>query len=82
MRSKLDNKFKHSTWYKGANLTCREAITKLACIKYDMHLSKKPSLVQNDELFSDIEYDYILTDGRCFYRLNDEEYNLYISLNK
>lgn len=82
MKSKLDNKFKHNVWYKGAKLTCREAITKIACIQYDMCLSKKPSKVQNDELFSDINYDYVLTDGRCFYRLSDEEYDLYMSIKR
>ena len=81
MRSKLDSKFIHGTWYKGEGLTKREALIKLHK-SLDIYLDKKPSLKQPDNLLDDIIYQYVLVGGKSFYRLSEEEYNFYISQSK
>ena len=81
MRSKLDNKFIHGTWYKGVGLTKRDALVKLHK-NLDIYLDKKPALKQSDNLLDDIIYQDVLVGDRGFYRLSKEEYNFYISLNR
>ena len=49
MKSKLDNKFRHGTWYKGCGMTKREVLIKLH-ENLDIYLDKKPTLKQSDNL--------------------------------
>lgn len=81
MKSKLDNKFRHGTWYKGCGMTKREVLIKLHK-NLDIYLDKKPALKQSDNLLDDIIYQDVLVGDVGFYRLSKEEYDFYISLDK
>lgn len=79
MRNKLDNKFTHHAFYKGAGITKRDALKRLH--EYpDIWLAKKPSKNQSDYLLDDTVYDYVLTDGKYNYKLKDYELEYYLSL--
>ena len=72
----LDRKFKHHKWFK-------EGVTVAHAIDYfaksgDFYLSQKPSKKQSSGLFDDTIYDDIITDGRCTYRMTQEEVDYYL----
>lgn len=79
-RSKLDNKFRHHKWFK-EGVTVRYALDYFAK-NGDVYLSKKPSKKQSMGLFDTILYDDILTDGKCSYKLTEEEKNYYLERKK
>ena len=75
-KENLEKKFKHRTWFK-------EGVTVGFALDYfaktsDFYLNKKPALKQSGNLLDAIIYDDIITDGRCFYRLSEEEKQYYL----
>ena len=76
MKDFLGKRFKHRTWFK-------EGVTVGFALDYfaktsDFYLNKKPSLKQSGNLLDAIIYDDTITDGRCFYRLSEEEKQYYL----
>lgn len=76
---KLDSKFRHHAWYKGAGLTKRDALKNIHAYP-DIYLSRKPAKNQSDYIFADVIYEDVLTDGRYTYKLKDYELKYYLSL--
>lgn len=74
----LDKKFNNGIWFKGQGLTVKQVL-EWAASNYTW-IIKKPSLKQSDNLFNNINYDYVLKaeGGRGSYRLTAEEYNYYM----
>lgn len=76
MKNFLEKKFNHRTWFK-------EGVTVSYALDYfaktsDFCLSQKPALKQFENLLDNIVYDDVITDGRCFYRLSEEEKQYYL----
>ena len=79
MKNILDKKFSNGIWFKGQGLTRRQVLEWASTGESGISLIKKPALQQDDNLFSDTIYDYVLkSDERGGYRLTQEEYNYYI----
>lgn len=76
MQNFLNKKFKHKTWFK-EGVTVKFALDYFAKTN-DFYLERKPALKQSGRLLDVIIYDDIITDGRCFYRLSEEEKQYYL----
>lgn len=77
----LDRKFVHHAWFKGSNITRKQAIEYFASNFGDFTLKRKYYKIQADNLLDNIEYDYILygsEDGRSW-RISNEEAAYYLS---
>jgi len=73
----LDKRFKHHKWFK-EGVTVKHALDYFAK-SGDFYLSKKPSKIQSDRLFDDINYDDMITDGNGNYRISQEEIDYYLT---
>lgn len=74
----LDRKFRHHMWFKGSNLTKRQAIEYFAS-EGGFYLIEKPSKVQSNNLFDPIQYDTILkSEERGTYKLTGKELEYYL----
>ena len=76
MKNFLEKKFNHRTWFK-------EGVTVSYALDYfaktsDFVMSQKPALKQSENLLDNIVYDDVITEGRCFYRLSEEEKQYYL----
>lgn len=76
MKDFLDKKFKHRTWFK-EGITVGYALDYFAKTS-DFYLNEKPVLKQSENLLDAVVYDSVITDGRCFYRLSEEELQYYL----
>lgn len=75
----LDRTFRHNSWFK-EGVTIRYALDYFAKTN-DFTLDKKPSKIQSDKLFDDINYDDILKyrgKEKGTYKLSQEEKEYYL----
>lgn len=75
-KNPLEKKFKHSSWFK-------EGVTVAYALDYfaktsDFYIKQKPSKQQSSNLFDDINYNDVITDGHCIYRLTQEEKDYFL----
>lgn len=76
MKDFLEKKFKHRTWFK-------EGVTVGFALDYfaktsDFYLDIKPAVKQSTNLLGDVIYDDIITDGKCLYRVSEDEKRYYL----
>ena len=76
MKDFLEKKFKHKTWFK-EGVTVGFALDYFAK-KSGFYLDKKFSAKQSGNLFDAVIYDEVITDGKCFYRVSEEEKRYYL----
>lgn len=75
----LNRRFKHHTWYRGSKhkYTIKEVLQQLAA-NSNFYITKKISKEQSNDLFAETNYDTVLTDRRCTYRLTDQEKDYFL----
>ena len=76
MKNFLEKRFNHRIWFK-EGVTVGYALDYFAKTS-DFVLREKPALKQSGNLLDNIVYDDVVTDGRCFYRLSEEEKQYYL----